>query len=335
MSVFVKAISELVALFLQALRFSYILPAIIFVGLNLAFILPDVAPSYQQVLSETDGLLFLFTLALCSVVLLVAYALTILNLPIIRFFEGYALPAIPFVGERLRLSHYRRVLYLQRQIEKFEQAAEEYTKRGDTGRAALCQARRNAFNTELIWLYPHHQLWRILPTRLGNVIAAAEEYPEQLFGIDSVTFWPFLVPILEEEKYASFIEKEKALLDFPLNLAVVSLVFGAEAIYFDILLQNWDWVLSPAKLLIAVVLAFCFYLLSIQGAISWGYTIRTAFVLYRKHLRQKLGLIPVQDYYGERVLWKRASRFYRDHDPTPAQYIFAPGEVSPQTKGEG
>jgi len=40
MTVFIKTISDLVALFLQALRLSVVLPATLFVGLNLAFILP-------------------------------------------------------------------------------------------------------------------------------------------------------------------------------------------------------------------------------------------------------------------------------------------------------
>jgi len=345
-SIFVKTLSDLVALFLQALRLSVVLPSFILVGLNITVVWPLLEDTrFYRILVEQEsavpiGIIVVF------LVLLGAYVLAVLNIPIIRFFEGY--PLLPYrIGKRLRTSNYRRILYLQEQVQRLDQEAKRYQELAyeesdeETGHALIsareCEFMRNALNHELIWMYPHHQTWRVLPTRLGNAIAAAEEYPGHLFGIDSVTFWPFLAPILEKDGYASFVEKEKTLLDFLLNMAVVTLFFGAELVYVDILLRRFDWILSPAKMAAALILAFCFYLLSIQGAISWGYTIRAAFVLYKEELHKRLGLQPAEGYYHERVIWKYATRFYRDHDPTPAGYIFEyePGNGEGQKKTEG
>jgi len=329
MSTFVKAFSDVVALFLQALRLSAILPAFIWVGLNVSVVVPLVRETrlyriVQQSVSPISS-----SLIVVSLVLLVAYALGVLNVPIIRFFEGYTWLGL---GGWLRASHQRRVSYLQRQIGYLDNKVNELNDRAEHAsgqelddlrfEADQYEMKRNLFRSELIWMYPHHQTWRVLPTRLGNVLAAAEEFPGHLYGIDSVTFWPFLSPILTEEGYATFVERERAILDFLLNCSVIALVFGGELVYLDILLNQFDWASSLGKLLTALILAFCFYLLSLQGALGWGYTIRTAFVLYKDKLRERLGLVHPTGYYHERVLWKDASRFYRDHDITPGRTIF-------------
>ncbi len=339
MSVFVKTLSDIVALFLQALRLSVVIPSFILVGLNIAFIVPLFEQTRVYELLQEHKPLFPVAVVVLFFVLLGAYVLAVLNVPIIRFFEGY--PLLPLrIGKRLRISNYRRVRYLQEQIQQLDEEVTQSDQASQDAPARIreCELMRNIFNHELCWMYPHHQTWRVLPTRLGNAIAAAEEYPGHLYGIDAVTFWHFLAPLLEKSGYASYVEKEKALLDFLLNMAVVTLVFGAELVYVDILRYQllwalpWDklltWLSALAKLGTAVVLAFCFYLMAIRGAVSWGYTIRTAFVLHKESLRQKLGLAQAEGFYEERILWRLASRFYRDHDVTPGRYIFKFDSIS-------
>jgi len=341
MSVFVKTLSDLVALFLQALRLSVVIPSFILVGLNVALVLPQLEGTQLWHTLQEQKPLIPVAVIVVFFVLLGAYVLAVLNTPIIRLFEGYPLLSLK-IGRRLRTSNYRRILYLQKRIQELDQVITQRqvqaTKLPDREDEDLIiklreiELMRNAFNDELCWMYPHHQTWRVLPTRLGNAIAAAEEYPGHLYGIDAVTFWPFLAPILEKSGYASFVENEKALLDFPLNMAVVTLFFGMELVYVDVLLRHlvWPiawatvvaWLPSLAKLVATETLAFCFYLLAIRGAVGWGYTIRSAFVLHKEDLQQRLGLVKAGGYYRERILWKQASRFYRDHDVTPGRYIF-------------
>ncbi|MCL4299787.1 MAG: hypothetical protein KJ077_28895 [Anaerolineae bacterium] len=353
MGVFVKTISDLVALFLQALRLSVILPAVVFVGLNVTLVVPRLRDTilYQNLGLSDEQEPVTVVVFLC--ILLVGYALAVANIPIIRFFEGY--PWLTFgLGARLRLSHARRIAYLQEQIEELDnqiracqeeikdererevQAREEQNelKAGRARRTVKVvndemnryQMRKNLYIAELSWTYPHHQPWRLLPTRLGNVIAAAEEYSSHLYGLDAVTFWPFLTPILTQKGYAPFVEREKATFDFLLNMVVITLIFGAELIYLDVLLYRsdfWTFIWTTFfKLFITLILAFSFYFLSIQGALSWGYTIRTACVLYRDQLRQQLGLSKPEGFYQEQIMWKQATRFFLDHDITPGNYIF-------------
>lgn len=346
MSVFIKTISDLVALLLQALRLSVVLPATVFVGLNLTFVLPRFENTrlYQLLGVEEDRIPLTFILFFS--VLILAYTLAVANIPIIRIFEGY--PWMGFwPGGRLLKSNVRRVKYLQNRIKKLDEEIRECVEKAEIAEREARQEKsylkfhrawryaktaqnevrekqmtKNLFNGELSFFYPHHQTWRLLPTRLGNVIASAEEYSSHLYGLDAVTFWPFLSPILSEKGYAVYVEREKAAFDFLLNMVVVTLTFGLELIYVDYLLSEFAWDIAISKLLLTLIIAFALYLLSIQGALSWGYTIRVALVFYRDHLRAQLGLKKPEGFYQERIMWKQTTRFLLDHDVTPGEYIF-------------
>ena len=332
MTTFIKAISDLLALLLQALRLSAVLPAAVFVALNLIFVLPqfegtEVYHTFQSYSSSFSW----GSLALLAI-LLIGYVLAVLNIPIIRLFEGYPLLAFG-LGRRLRLSNLRRIDYLQYKvkllngdIEMWRKREEDNTSPQDKERAKAerqrCELERNLSAAELAWTYPQHQTWRTLPTRLGNVIAAAEEYPSHLFEMDSVTLWPYLTPVLTQEEYAPFVEKEKATFDFLLNMTVLTLGLGVELAYVEVLLSGFRWEPILFRLGLATAAAFGFYSLSIQGALSWGFTIRTAFVLYREHLRSKLGLKRPKTHGEERFLWERTSSFFRDLDRIQGDLIF-------------
>ncbi len=349
MTVFVKTISDLVALFLQALRLSVLLPASVFVGLNVALILPQLQTThpFQALELNLEAVPVLVILAL--LVLFISYVLAVANIPLIRLFEGY--PWLnSWLGSKMRHLNFQRVKYLQQMIRNLDEEARACNKAADADeaiannetisislesrklirrqaqnarvKAQKKQMRKNLFNAELSFLYPHHQPWRILPTRLGNVIASAEETPGHLYGIDAVTFWPYLSPILTKQGYAPYIEREKATFDFLLNMVIVTLLFGLELLYVDILLGQFAITYTSLKVLLTLALAMALYILSIQGALSWGHTIRTAYVLYRDQLRQQLKIKEPEGFYQERVMWKLATRFLLDHDVTPGNYIF-------------
>jgi len=333
MSVFVKTLSDIVALVLQALRLSVLLPAAVFVGLNAVFVFPQFKDTLLLQALQSNETEYPATILLLMAVLIVAYALAVLNIPIIRLFEGYPW-ALRFPGNYFRRAHLRRAAALQSAIDFYDMEARakrrEAKQETDATRHQMAleaaedlALRGNLAKAQLAWFYPQHNPWRTLPTRLGNVIASAEEFPGHLYGLDAVTFWPFLSPILSKEGYAPFVERERAAFDFLLNMAVLTLVFGAELIYADLLLAQATWLSVAAKLGGAAIVAFAFYMVSIQGALSWGYTIRTAFVLYRDKLRERLGLIKPEGFYEERVLWQKATRFYHDQDVSSGKHIFA------------
>ena len=57
------------------------------------------------------------------------------------------------------------------------------------------------------WFPPKRD--RCAPTALANVMAAFEAYPWDCYRIDAVCMWSRLLPVLTEEKYAIFVEREK------------------------------------------------------------------------------------------------------------------------------
>lgn len=332
MTTFVKAISDLLALLLQALRLSAILPAAVFVTLNLIFVVPQFEGTEFYETFQSYSTSFSWGSLAVLAILLIGYALAVLNIPIIRLFEGYPLLAFR-LGRRLRLSNLRRIEYLQSRVKLLNGDIDMWRKREenttipqDRERAKIerqrCELERNLLAAELAWMYPQNQTWRTLPTRLGNVIAAAEEYPGHLYEMDSVTLWPYLTPVLTQEEYAPFVEKEKATFDFLLNMTVLTLVLGVELAYVEVLLSGFQWGPILFRLGLATAVAFGFYLLSIQGALGWGFTIRTAFVLYREHLRNRLGLKHPKTHEEECFLWERVSSFFRDQDPIQGDLIF-------------
>ena len=57
------------------------------------------------------------------------------------------------------------------------------------------------------WFPPKRD--RCAPTALANLMAAFEAYPWDCYRIDAVCMWSRLLPVLTEEKYAIFVEREK------------------------------------------------------------------------------------------------------------------------------
>jgi hypothetical protein len=329
MTTFVKAFSDLLALLLQAMRLSAVLPATLFVILNAIFVLPQFEGTEFYDILQKYALSFSINGIIVFSILLISYSLMVLNIPIIRLFEGYPFLTC-WLGRQLRQSHQHRmerikssIALLDENIQKCqEQEKKPLSSEGIRGRRRQYEIERNLLVDELALTYPQHQVWRTLPTQLGNVIAAAEEYPSHLYEMDSVTLWPYLTPILTKEGYAPFIEKEKSIFDFLLNMTVLILLFGVELAYVGLLLYGLQWQAIILPLGLTITVAFGFYKLSIQGALGWGFTIRTAFVLYRGHLRKQLGLKRPKTHTQERVLWRKTSVFFRDHARIQGDLIF-------------
>lgn len=324
MTVFVKTLSDLVALFLQALRFDMLLPSVILVGLNVAIVWPRFQNTgfFQRLqaleIDFSSGMIAGFA------VLLIAYALNVLNGSIIRLYEGY-----PWlwtgIGQRLRDSNERRVHYLN---DKFRELWEQALQcSSNPTEQSKIEVQRNACKEELNYNYPQFELRRILPTRLGNVIACAEQYPSVLYDIDSVALWPYLVPFLQKSGYVTFVASEKSLLDFLLNMSVITLVFGAEWLYTDFLFAPTVsdlrfWGVMVLKAIVVCFTAYLFYVFAIQGALAWGHTVRVAFALHKDALREHLGLKPFKNEVDERARWKYVGYFFRDQDKRAAAEIF-------------
>jgi len=313
MSVVVQSLGDFFKLLIQAFNLSSIFPSLLFVILLRLYVLP-LFPDSMHIYESWDTNVELGIIAIATALL--SYLLDAANLQIIRLFEGYPLrDQFPFnyIYQTQRdfvKSTWNDIKALNdmadrimTQIEAGQDDLRDLVEPILTLRSALL-ARMNTYPKD-----PRS----VLPFKFGNIMAAAEEYPYSVFGMDAVTLWPFLIPILTENNYAQFVVRQKAVVDFLLNMTVTMAMFGG---VFGIVDYHFNGPTLALFLKLGAVLLGCSLtiFLSQQGVHSWGTTIKIAFVIFREDLRQILRLRRPLDYTDERNLWNDASSFFRDRD---------------------
>jgi hypothetical protein len=146
----------------------------------------------------------------------------------------------------------------------------------------------------------------ILPTRLGNTMAAFEYYSKARYGIDAVGMWPRMIPILMENEFLDVVSQKKNSFDSLIYLLYVSLFLGLELTYAYFYSQKPISLLIP--LFTAIIVKFL-YNACINNAVQWGMSVKVAFDIYKNDLRNKLGLREPEDYDDEKELWTEVSEF--------------------------
>jgi hypothetical protein len=226
-------------------------------------------------------------------VTLFAYLLQVLTRPLMRLYEGYW-------PHRVRRWFRKSV---EKRWQRWRRERAEAAK-DDFSRYAILQDR-------LHHEYPP-QAEQLLPTRLGNVLRSAENYPITAYGMDAIFWWSRLWPLLPEATQKG-IEDEFTPVLALLNLAtLVGVVAISGAIY---LLRAWvGWWQPSAVLLGGVFLSWAAYRGAALQARSYGQCIRAAVDLYRfdllKALHQPLPATPQE----ERALWKQLIAWLYNQD---------------------
>ncbi|MCX4986559.1 hypothetical protein [Streptomyces sp. NBC_00572] len=173
---------------------------------------------------------------------------------------------------------------------------------------------------------PRSRLHEVRPTRLGNVLKAAELYPQLRYGIDAVLVWPRLFPLLPEG-LAGALATARAELSALLTRAVLACAFA-------VLGGAWVAIRSgPPALLLGclwggVLLAWASYRGALSAAVVYGQHVRVAFDLHRLDLLEALGEERRSDPETERERWKRICLFW--HRGIPLHHETPPAE-SPRT----
>lgn len=217
-----------------------------------------------------------------------AYLLMPLTRPTVRFYEGYwprwlyrHFASMPRWGERAAY---------ERMDEDFGKAEED----GDGPRF-------NELQAELFYGYPKRE--RLMPTRLGNALRAAEDYSKDAYGggMDTVFWWPRLWPLLPEkvqEEVEEALTPMVALLNFTSLVAIVSI---GGSLYLGGLGFQREGALVLAG---GVVLAFISYRAAVAQAQSYGERIRSAVDLYRFDLLRSLHQPLPETLDDEIALWE-------------------------------
>jgi uncharacterized repeat protein (TIGR01451 family) len=300
-----------------------LLPAALFTVLWLLCVQP-LLPAGWQVAGPTDldsGNVLVVVLA----TVLLSGLLFHLNIPLIRMYEGYPWRDGP-IG-RWRTAHYARQL-----------AATEARWRGMRtllrampagAEASQIRRWRDRLGIRRIQDFPGEpQL--ALPTRLGNVIRAFEEYPRLEYGFDAIALWPHLLTVVDKES-AAIVDDEKLGFDFMLNSSFLLAALALATLYAGLAqpfpLARWGWLPWQwlAQVALFAALAILFYRWAIHRAETWGAAVRATIETHRWDLLRKLGYQdgPVTR-AAERDLWHYVSQqiLRRDAPSGPAaQYV--------------
>jgi hypothetical protein len=336
---FETKVADLLRSLAVSLQLSMLLPAMLLVGGCASLLFPSALGSRDTA----------FVLAALTVT--VSYLFNAFNMPLIRALEGYHTEGLPLT-EALRA--YQKLKYLahHQQIDAGEQAWREVFKLEN-----LLQLRGRLSPEVKVQLALWKKEWdylrvreqerleerfpptydRITATGFGNTIAAFENYPGHRYYINMPVLWPRFVPVLQENKYAAFIEGEKALLDFLINLLAVCGFIWLVALSVFSFTRRLE---AGLLLVVAPVLSVVLYKGSCVAALNWGMTIRSAFDLYRFELKRALNLRlwPKAKFSDERKMWQEISEFLargsnKDYDGFDYAVLTPGGRGNEQTRG--
>jgi hypothetical protein len=147
------------------------------------------------------------------------------------------------------------------------------------------------------------------PLELGSKMRHGAERILKRYGIHNADLvWPHLSAVLSKNGYVVQIEREKAELDFFLNLSLLSLIFVAECI----LAHMFGWSGSFIIPWLSLGTTLFFYRLAILSTGKWYDWINAAFDLYRYDLAKQLALRPFKYISDEKKIWANVTRFLQE-----------------------
>lgn len=157
---------------------------------------------------------------------------------------------------------------------------------------------------ELRLYYPESES-EIQPSRLGNILRAAELYPLVRYDMEAIVLWPRLAQLISDRDMKN-LEHEKDALLFFLELSFLTLT---SALFWTIARPIWGFGPPPILILAAYVLGYGFYRLSLLPAVNYGRLIRVNVDLYRTSLLEALGQEVPENLFEEQKIWRKISAY--------------------------
>jgi len=244
---------------------------------------------------------------------------------LIRLFEGYweRYPLFSWWG-KVRRGHYQAQLrYLLQETRRLSneimsvETGSEASTEIQKARALQLREEQAKIDRERLLFYPPDEA-KVMPTRLGNILRAAELYAWKRYGVDAVVLWPRLQPFLPDG-FVNTLRDAKTAMDFMLVMAALSFTF---ALIVCILLAAFttQWLLFLLCAL-GFPLAWLCYENSLHSARSYGELIKTAFDLHRWKILEGLHIQRPTSYQEEIKIWEDiSSLLYRGYEPVTARY---------------
>ena len=225
---------------------------------------------------------------------LLAYLLQAFTRPLVRFYEGY-------------WPQWLRGWATQRVKRLWQQWRSERAKAAQNDLAQYA-----ALQSRLHHEYPA-QAARLLPTRLGNMLRSAEDYPITTYGMDAVFWWPRLFPLLPEAVQTRIEDALTPLLAL-LNLATLISLVSVDGVLYLWRARAGGWWGPIAVLAGGLFLAWLSYQGAVTQAWEYGQRIRSAIDLYRLDLLKALHQSMPKTPREERALWERLEAWLYNQD---------------------
>jgi len=150
------------------------------------------------------------------------------------------------------------------------------------------------------------------PTALGNVLAAMHDSAGRAYGLDAVTAWPRLYPVLGEQT-RSLVDDRRDTLDGAVRMAATMAVTAIASLV--LLSFSGLWILLT---LIPAGIAVLAYNAAVQAALAYAETVHVAFDLHRADLLTALRMEPPRRQDAERALNEQWCDLWRQGIPLPA-----------------
>ncbi|MFE3318164.1 hypothetical protein [Nocardia sp. NPDC059195] len=190
-----------------------------------------------------------------------------------------------------------------------------------TNRAGWAQA-------ELDSRYPPNSL-PVERTVLGNVLAASEFRAGSGYGLDAVSAWPRLYPVLPDAT-RTVLESSRNALDAAARLSVTA--FVTALVCAGLLAKSGWW----ALLIIApATIAWLAYWAAVHAARNYGVAVCAAFDLHRFDMYRALNLSLPVDLVAEKTFNEELCTHWRQGTPHPyVRYEPPPGSTTEPTAGQ-
>jgi hypothetical protein len=230
-----------------------------------------------------------------------------LQLVIIRLFEGYW-PKIFYPFEVIGLRIQKNTFI---DIQNEEDKEVEEINNGDNEKIKEINSK---YQLKRILYYPDYE--RILPTGLGNILRAAEDFVKTKYGLDAIITWTRLY-ILLPDSVKTLLNDQRMKLDMSTRLSFIFLLSTIISSIFFVKISLLS--LIPIATFILLVIS---YQGSKQVAYGYGQLIHTAYDLYRFDLLKQLKIPLPKNIEEEKKKGQEISGFLASGEGLPKNFEY-------------
>ncbi len=168
------------------------------------------------------------------------------------------------------------------------------------------QAKILRSNFSLIYGQKLLHLENVRPTKLGNILTAADQHAFQLYRLDAAVWWPRLTPLLPEafrKQMDTTLAPMQAMLNLSLIFTLIVGVGGTAA------LEHRNWLFFAIIFIVGLFIARMCYINAAVQAGNYSLMVMVAYDFYRKDILKQMSISEPDSLLGERILWDALNHY--------------------------